>query len=209
VAGRTAAKVAAVASAIQQHSGNATAVVADTTDEAAMIALFETAEAIGPVELAIFNAGNNMPGDFLTMDAGYFEQCWRIACFGGFLFSREALRAMAPRGMGTLLFTGASASLRGKPYFAAFTAAKAGLRALAQSLAREFAPKGIHVGHVVIDGAIDGDRINIGRPEVAAARGPGGLIGIPGIVDAYAWLFGQQASAWSHELDIRTAIEPF
>jgi len=209
VAGRTRSKVEAVAQAIRQSGGSATAIEADTTDEATVVALFAAAEAVGPVDLAVFNAGNNMPGDFLSMTTAYFEQCWRIACFGGFLFSREALRAMAPRGRGTLLFTGASASLRGKPFFSAFTAAKAGLRALAQSLAREFGPKGIHVAHVVIDGAVDGERIHLGRPEIAQLKGDQGLVDIEGIVDLYEFLYRQPPKAWSHEFDVRTAVEAF
>jgi len=209
VAGRTYAKVALVADAIRQSGGAATAIEADTTDENQVRELFKQAQAEGPVDLAIFNAGNNMPGDFLTMEAEFFERCWRIACFGGFLFSREALRSMVPTGTGTLLFTGASASLRGKPDFAAFTAAKAGVRALAQSLAREFGPKGIHVAHVVIDGAIDGDRIQIGRPAIAEARGHDGLVDLEGIVDLYEMLHRQPSRAWTHELDVRPAKEAF
>lgn len=150
-----------------------------------------------------------MPGDFLTMEPDFFETCWRIACFGGFLFSQQALRHMAPNEEGTLLFTGASASMRGKPFFSAFTAAKAGLRALGQSLAREFGPKGIHVAHVVIDGAVDGDRINKGRPEVAEALGKVGLVDIEGIVDVYEMLDKQPSRAWTHEIDVRTATENF
>jgi NAD(P)-dependent dehydrogenase (short-subunit alcohol dehydrogenase family) len=209
VAGRTLAKVEVVAQAIRNAGGLATAVEADTTDEQAVIALFAAAAAAGPVHLSIFNAGNNMPGDFLTMGAAYFEQCWRIACYGGFLFSREALRHMVPNGEGTLLFTGASASMRGKPNFAAFTSAKGGLRNLAQSLAREFGPKNIHVGHIVIDGAVDGDRIRIGRPEVAKLYGDARLVDIPGIVDAYEYMYRQPNRAWSHEIDIRSAVEEF
>lgn len=207
--GRTATKVDAVADDIRAQGGSAQGVEADTTDEQAIIKLFELAESIGPVHVAIFNAGNNMPGAFLDMEAEYFERCWRIACFGGFLFSREALKRMAARGAGTLLFTGASASMRGKPNFAAFTAAKAGLRALAQSVAREFGPRGIHVGHVVIDGAVDGDRIRKGRPEVAAARGEDGLVDIEGIVDIYEMMHRQPRRAWSHEIDVRTFAEAF
>ncbi len=209
IAGRTLAKVEAVAQTIRDQGGLATAIEADTTDEQAVIALFEAAKAIGPVSLSIFNAGNNMPGDFLTMEASYFERCWRIACFGGFLFSREALRAMVPNGEGTLLMTGASASMRGKPNFAAFSSAKGGLRNMMQSLAREFGPKGIHVAHVVIDGAVDGDRIRIGRPEVAKAYGEDRLVDIEGIVDVYQHLYQQPRRAWSLEVDVRSSVEEF
>lgn len=208
-AGRTKGKVDAVAQAIVDQGGKATGVETDATDEAAVVALIRQAEAIGPIDLAIYNAGNNMPGDFLEMEAGYFEKCWRICCMGGFLFSREALRVMAPRGQGTLLFTGASASMRGKPFFAAFTAAKAGLRALSQSLSREFQPQGIHVGHVVIDGGIDGDKLQKGRPEIAKAFGPERLISLDGIAGAYEYLYLQDRLAWTQELDLRAFKEPF
>lgn len=209
VAGRTAAKVEAVAAAIAAAGGKATPVTADATAEADVIALFDRAESIGPVEAAIYNAGNNMPGDLRTMEAEYFERCWRIGCFGGFLFGREAARRMTPRGRGTILFTGASASLRGKPNFAAFTAAKAGLRAFAQSMAREFQPMGIHVGHVVIDGGIAGDKIEKGYPAFAEMLGEDGLIGLEGIADLYEMLHKQPRTAWSHEVDVRTFKENF
>jgi len=209
VAGRSQDKLDAVASTIRSQGGRATPVVADTTEEAVVISLFDRAEAEAPVEVAIFNAGNAMPGDLRTMETGYFELCWRIACFGGFLFGREAARRMAPRGRGTLLFTGASASMRGRPNFAAFAAAKAGLRALAQSMAREFQPQGIHVGHVVIDGGIAGDKIEQGFPQFAEALGEDGLIGLEGIADIYQMLHRQPRNAWSHEVDVRTFKESF
>jgi NAD(P)-dependent dehydrogenase (short-subunit alcohol dehydrogenase family) len=188
VAGRTPAKIERVAEAIRVEGGAATAFAADTTEERDVIELFRSAESIAPIGLAIYNAGNNMPGDFLSMDAGFFERCWRVGCFGGFLFAREALRQMKPRGRGTLLFTGASASMRGRPGFAAFTAAKGGLRNLAQSLAREFGPQGVHVAHVVIDGGIAGDRILRGAPAFAAARGEEGLVDLEGIAAIYELL---------------------
>ncbi len=208
-AGRTLDNVERVAASIRGNGGVATAVATDTTDEEQVIELFRRAEAVGPVDLAVFNAGNNMPGDLLTMEASYFERCWRVGCFGGFLFGREAARVMKPRGRGTLLFTGASASLRGKPFFAAFTAAKGGLRNFAQSMAREFAPQGIHVGHVVIDGGIAGDRIEKGVPQFAEAMGPEGLIDLDGIASIYEMLYRQPRTAWSHEVDVRTFKESF
>lgn len=204
VAGRTAEKIEAVAEAIRSHGGAASAVVADATEEASVIELFEKSEATGPVDLAIYNAGNNMPGDFLEMEAGYFEKCWRIGCFGGFLFGREAARRMVPREHGTILFTGASAAWRGKPFFAAFTAAKAGLRALAQSMARDFGGRGIHVGHVVVDGAIDGEKIRDGLPDLVETWGEERLVDLEGIVDLYEMLYKQPRRAWSHEVDVRS-----
>jgi NAD(P)-dependent dehydrogenase (short-subunit alcohol dehydrogenase family) len=207
--GRTAEQIGRVAETIRQAGGAATPVRADATAEADVVALVRAAEAIGPIDVAVYNAGNNMPGDFLSMQADYFERCWRVGCFGGFLFAREVLRAMKPRGRGTLLFTGASASLRGKPFFAAFTAAKGALRNLAQSLAREFGPQGIHVAHVVIDGGIAGDRIIKGVPAFAEAKGEGGLVDLEGIADVYEHLVRQPRAAWSHEIDVRTHKEPF
>ena len=209
VGGRTGAKVEAVADAIRAAGGQATAQVADTTDEGAVTAFVEAAEREGPIDLAVFNAGNNMPGNPLEMEADYFEQCWRIGCLGGFLFGRETLRRMVPRGTGTLLLTGASASTRGKPNFAAFTAAKAGLRALGQSLAREFGPQGIHVAHVVVDGGIDGERLKTRAPDFAARMGEGGLIGLEGLAEAYRFLYRQPRSAWTQELDLRTHKEQY
>jgi len=209
VAGRTQAKVDAVAGAIEQQGGKATGIRCDTTEEVQVVDLINQAEAIGPIDLAIYNAGNNMPGDYLEMEASYFDQCYRVGLFGGFLFSREALRKMAPRGKGCLIFTGASASLRGKPWFAAFTAAKGGLRNLSQSLAREFQPRGIHVGHIVIDGGIYGEKIQTLVPDWYKEKGEEGLIDLQGIADAYLYLYRQNRNAWSHELDLRTHLEAF
>ena len=209
VAGRTRASVDAVAAAIEQEGGMATAITCDTTQEDQVIDLMNRAEEIGPIDLAIYNAGNNMPGDYLEMEASYFDQCYRVGLFGGFLFSREALRKMTPRGEGCLIFTGASAAMRGKPFFAAFTAAKGGLRNLAQSLARDFQPRGIHVGHVVLDGGIYGEKIETRVPQWYAEKGEEGLIGLQGIADAYLFLYQQPRNAWSQELDLRTHLEDF
>jgi NAD(P)-dependent dehydrogenase (short-subunit alcohol dehydrogenase family) len=209
VAGRTQAKLDTVVAAIASSGGDATAVVCDVTVEKQVVKLIDAAEAIAPMDLAIFNAGNNMPGSFLELEARHFEKCWQIACFGGFLFAREALRAMVGRQAGCLLFTGASASMRGRPGYAAFTAAKGGLRNLAQSLAREFQPQGVHVGHVVIDGGIYGEKIEQLVPEWYAEQGEEGLIGLQGIVDAYMHLYRQPRNAWTHELDLRTHKENF
>ena len=209
IAGRSADKLAAVQAAIRDAVGEATAVSCDATDEAQVTSLFERAEAIGPVDLAIYNAGNNMPGNYLDMTLEHFDTCYRVGLLGGFLFSREALRRMAPRGEGCLVFTGASASMRGKPGFAAFTAAKGGLRNLAQSLAREFQPQGIHVGHVVIDGGIYGEKIESRFPEFYEKLGEEGLIGLEGIAEAFMYLYRQPRNAWTHELDLRTHKENF
>lgn len=209
VAGRTRNAIEGTAAAIRESGGQASAIACDATSEGDVVSLVSAAAAKGPIEVAIYNAGNNMPGDFLSMDASDFEACWRVCCFGGFLFARESLRLMVPNARGTLIFTGASAALRGRPYFAAFTAAKGGLRNLAQSLAREFGPQGIHVGHVVIDGGLRGDRILKGHPEFASQRGEDGLIDLEGVADVYEMLWRQPRTAWTQELDLRTFKEPF
>jgi NAD(P)-dependent dehydrogenase (short-subunit alcohol dehydrogenase family) len=139
------------------------------------------------------------------MEAGYFEQSWRVVCFGGFLFGREAVRRMVPKGAGTLLFTGASASLRGRSGFGAFNSSKAGLRTLAQAMAKEYASDGIHVGHVVVDGAIGGEKIRKRFPDAAGREDR--LISIDGIVDSFVFLHKQPRRAWSFELDVRTSHE--
>lgn len=210
VAGRTLAKVSDVAQSIRAKGHDATPVECDATDEASVIKLFEAAEAAGPVALAIYNAGNNMPGGVEGMEASYFEKCWRVCAFGAFLFAREAAKAMSLRGEGSLIFTGASSSMRGRAGFAAFSSAKGALRNLAQSAAKELGPKGIHVGHVVIDGGIEGEKLKTMVPEYAAARGKEGrLINIEGIAEIYMMIHAQRRAAWSFEIDVRTHNEPW
>ena len=207
VAGRTRTQLDKVVGSIETNEGNATAVVADATDEARVIDLFERAEAAGRIDLAIYNAGNNTPGKIIDMEADYFERSWRVGCFGGFLFGREAVRRMVPHRRGALLFTGASASLRGRANFAAFNSAKGALRNLAQAMAKEYGPDYIHVGHVVIDGPIGGDKIIKGFPEYANRLGEEGLINLEAIVDAFQYLYKQPRTGWSFEVDVRTSQE--
>lgn len=204
MAGRSADALKAVAEKIGH---GATAVPTDTTDEVQVQALFDAAAAAeGELALAIYNAGNNTPGRIIDMEASYFERAWRVGTFGGFLFGREAVRRMQGKG-GTLLFTGASASLRGRPNFGAFNASKGALRNLAQAMAKEYAKDGIHVGHVVIDGPIGGEKIKKGFPQYAEKLGEAGMISIQGIVDAYEYLYDQPRNAWSFEVDVRTSLE--
>jgi NAD(P)-dependent dehydrogenase (short-subunit alcohol dehydrogenase family) len=203
VAGRTKSAVDAVANNIASSGGQGFPFVADATEEADIVALFDRAGA--ELELAIYNAGNNTPGRVAEMDADYFERSWRVACFGGFLFGREAVRRMLPNKAGTILFTGASASLRGRIGYGAFNSAKAGLRALAQAMAKECASDGIHVGHVIVDGAIGGDKIFSRFPDAAGREDT--LVSIEGIVDAFAFLHRQPPRAWSFEVDVRTSKE--
>ncbi len=205
VAGRTPAKIEAVADSVRRAGGEATAIAADATSEADVQALF--AAAGSEVDLAIYNAGNNSPGRIIDMEADYFEQSWRVCCFGGFLFGREALRLMVPQGGGTLLFTGASASLRGRARFGAFNSSKGALRNMAQAMAKEYGADGVHVGHVVVDGPIGGDKIIKGFPEYAEKLGEAGMISIDGIVDGFVYLYRQPPRAWTFEIDVRTALE--
>ena len=204
--GRTQSKLEKVVQRIESEGGSAEAFVADSTDEAATEALFDKAGS--ELELAIYNTGNNTPGRISDMTAEYFEQSWRVCCLGGFLFGREAIRRWKAAGLtGTLLFTGASASLRGRANFGAFNSSKGALRNLAQAMAKEYASDGIHVGHVVVDGPIGGEKIIKGIPEYAEKLGQEGMIDLKGITDAFSFLFHQPKNAWTFELDVRTSKE--
>lgn len=207
VAGRTHANVTEVAAHIQEQGHNATGVATDARDPDSIAALFDLATAgENELSLAIYNVGNNTPGRIVDMDPGYFEASWRTCCFGGFLFAREAVNRMLPGG-GTLLFTGASASMRGRANFGAFNSGKGALRLMAQALAKECGPDGVHIGHVVIDGPIGGDKIIKGIPQYAEQIGEEGLIDLQGIVDAYEYMYDQPRRAWTFEVDVRTSIE--
>ena len=205
IAGRTRETLDGVVKVIQGAGGSAEAVLADSTSEADTVALFDRAGS--ELDLAIYNTGNNTPGRIIDMEADYFENSWRVSCFGGFLLGREAVRRMVPHGRGTVLFTGASASLRGRANFGAFNSSKGALRNFAQALAKEYGPEGIHVGHVVIDGPIGGDKIMQGFPEYAEKLGDQGMISLEGIVDSFVFLYRQPRRAWSFEVDVRTSIE--
>lgn len=213
VAGRTAEKVEALVAAIVASGGSAEAALTDATNEADVIALFDRAMKPGggndPADLVVFNAGNNAVLDFRKLSAAQFEDFWRVGCFAGFLVGREAARRLVPLGRGTVIFTGASGSLRGKANFAHFAAAKAGLRMISQSMAREFGPLGIHVAHVLIDGGIDGDRLRSAIPAMVERLGPDGMLGVDAIADNYWHLHRQPRSAWTQELDLRPYKENY
>lgn len=209
VAGRTAQSLDLVVKQIRSVGDTATAIVADATKESDVLSLFDrVCTADGSLDVAVYNVGNNTPGAFAELEADYFEQAWRVCCFGGFLFGRETARRMLPKG-GTLLFTGASASLRGRAGFAAFNSAKAALRNMAQAMAKELGPKGLHVAHVVVDGGIDGDNMRTRRPELVKQIGEERLIDLNGLADAYWFLHQPPPRAWSFELDMRSKIEPW
>ena len=206
VAGRTPAKVEQVVRTIVAAGGRAEAVATDVTAEKDVVALFDRAMAAdgsGPADLVVFNAGNNNPHDFRTLSASAFEDSWRVGCFGGFLVGREAARRLAPLGRGTVIFTGASGSLRGRPSFASFAAAKAGLRAVAQAMAREFGPQGLHVAHVVIDGGIRSPQ-RTNPPDK-----PDSFLDPDAIAQSYLDLLRQHRSAWAWEIELRPWLEKF
>jgi len=178
----------------------------DARSEEETAGLFDRIEAeIGPLEVVVFNIGANVRFNIRDTTARVFTKVWEMACFAGFLAGREAARVMGPRARGSILFTGATASMRGREGFAAFAAAKAGLRMLAQSLARELGPEGIHVAHVVCDGAIDGvfTRSRVDEAEVAQLLAEDLILKPEDIAQTFVWLHNQPRSAWSHEVDLR------
>ncbi len=194
------------------RDGNGRALVcpADVRDEATVEALFDQVEsAHGPIAAAVFNTGAQYRQNFLDIPADLFEKVWRLGCYAGFLVGRAAARRMVPRGEGSILFTGATASIRGAAEFAGFAASKSGLRAMAQSMAREFGPQGIHVAHVVVDGLIDSPVIRERFADVIAALPEDGALSPEAIGQAYVDLHHQNRSAWSFEIDLRPWSEKF
>jgi NAD(P)-dependent dehydrogenase (short-subunit alcohol dehydrogenase family) len=182
---------------------------ADLRNEDEVIALFDRLEARAPVEVAIFNAGANFRASILDTPAEMFEKVWRLGCYAGFLFGREAARRMAPRGKGSILFTGATASVRGAAQFAAFAAAKGGLRQVAQSMARELGARNIHVAHVVIDGMIDNRRTRERMAERVKELPADGMLATDAIAELFWQLHAQPRSAWTFEADLRPWAEKF
>jgi len=204
IVGRNSEKLETAEASLREISGEVRVVVGDVTDEGLISHVVSTADtADAPLEAAIFNAGGNTMKGYLDMDGAFLESMWRVNALAGLYFSQAAIRAMLPRAKGTIIFTGATASLRGKAGFGGFASSKAALRMLAQSCAREFSPQGLHVAHVVIDGAVDGDRINTFLPKLKEARGDAGLLDPDAIAEVYWDVHRQQRSAWTHEVDLR------
>ena len=197
-----------LASAIRDAGGEAHPFGVDARQEDQMVGLFEKVEAeIAPVEVCVFNIGANVRFPIAETTSRVFLKVWEMACFSGFLAGRESARVMTPRGRGTVIFTGATASVRGREGFAAFAAAKHGLRAVAQSMARELGPKGVHVAHTIIDGAIDTAWIAENFPERYAMKAQDGILNPEHIAEAYWTLHAQPRDAWTHELDLRPWME--
>jgi NAD(P)-dependent dehydrogenase (short-subunit alcohol dehydrogenase family) len=176
----------------------------DARDERAVEDLFAGIEAdIGEIEVVVFNVGANVPMTILDTDSRKFTKIWEMACFAGFLCGREAARYMTTHGSGTIIFTGATASVRGAAGFGAFASAKHGLRALAQSMARELGPENIHVAHIVIDGGVDTAWIRENFPDYEARKANDGIVNPADLADNYVMLYDQPRNAWTFELDIR------
>jgi NAD(P)-dependent dehydrogenase (short-subunit alcohol dehydrogenase family) len=211
IAGRSDDKLQAIAEKIRQKGGSATPVVADATSELEVARLFNKIQSDGyRIDIAAYNVDSNIPSPLLETDTETFTTLWRQNCLGAFFFGKEAVKAMkAQHNKGTLFFTGATASLRAKPPFTAFASAKAGLRAIAQGMAREFGPQGIHVVHTIIDGVIDGERARKQFPDYVKAKGKEGLLQLDAIAETYWAIHKQHPSAWTHELDLRPFKEPF
>jgi len=207
---RTADKLQPLVERIRAEGGEAHAFGSDARDEAATVALVQGIERdIAPIEVAVFNVGGNVRFPVVETTERVYRKVWEMGALAGFLMGREAARAMLPRGRGTILFTGATASLRGGSGFCAFAGAKHALRALAQSMARELGPQGLHIAHVVIDGAIDTAFIAQMFPGRYALKDRDGILDPEHIAEAYWQIHRQPRSAWTHEMDLRPWMETF
>ena len=206
VAGRTSSSLDNVVNTILNDGNKAIPIVVDATDENQIKNMIKD---IGPgLDFAVYNVGNSRPGKIVEMDANYFRESWESGCFGGFLFAKEVIKTfLLEKTAGTLIFTGASASLRGKSNFGAFNSAKGALRNLAQALAKEYAENSIHVSHVIVDGGLAGERIKQRLSDFEERVKEGKLINIENVTDAYMFLYNQSKDAWTFELDVRTSQE--
>jgi short-subunit dehydrogenase len=205
---RTAEKLTPLVEEINNAGGRAQGFASDARKEEEVIKLVDDIErTIAPIEVMVFNIGANVPCSILDETARKYFKIWEMACFSGFLVGREVAKRMVTRERGTIIFTGATAGLRGSANFAAFAGAKHALRALAQSMARELGPRNIHVAHVVVDGAIDTAFIRDNAPERYALKDQDGILNPDHIADNYWHLHTQPRDAWTHELDLRPWIE--
>jgi NAD(P)-dependent dehydrogenase (short-subunit alcohol dehydrogenase family) len=195
---------------IRNMGGTAHPVALDARDEAQVIAACaEIEQNIGPLEVVVYNAAIGARRPIAELSADTFRAVWETDCLAAFLVGREAARHMSPRGEGSIFFTGATSALRGRAGFAAFAAAKHGARALAQSMARELGPAGIHVAHVIVDGPIDGEFVRNTFPQLVADRPADGILNPDDIAANYLMLHRQPRSAWTFELDLRPWVEPW
>jgi NAD(P)-dependent dehydrogenase (short-subunit alcohol dehydrogenase family) len=207
---RTADKLEPLVAAIRAEGGEAHGFASDARKEVDVETLVAHIEReIAPIEVAVFNIGANVRFGIAETTERVYRKVWEMAALAGFLMGREVAKAMLPRGRGTILFTGATASVRGSAGFAAFAGAKHALRALAQSMARELGPRGIHVAHVVVDAAIDTAFIRDNFPERYALKDQDGIVDPAHIAETYWMLHAQPRDAWTHELDLRPWLEKF
>jgi NAD(P)-dependent dehydrogenase (short-subunit alcohol dehydrogenase family) len=211
IAGRNQEKLVSAAESITAVAKNSSVLleVGDVTNAVDVARFVASAEALAPLQVAVQNAGGNRPSPFLRVAPEVFEEHWRAHAFAGFLLAQAVLPNMLGRKSGTILFTGATGSLRGSANFSPFAAAKAALRMVAQSLAREFGPQGIHVAHVIVDGVIGGDRALTNFPGIKERFGEDGMLDPDEIAAMYLVLHRQHRSAWTHELDVRPWSEKF
>ena len=195
---------------IKQDGGWAQGFTVDARDEDAIKKLFkEVEEEVAPIDVVIFNPGANVFFPIEETTARVYRKVWEMATFAGFLTGREATKYMKPRGHGSILFTGATASIRGGAGFSAFAGAKFALRALSQSMARELGPQGIHVAHIIIDGAIDTPWIKENFPDTYALKEKDGILSPEKIAETYWNVHLQDRTAWTQELDLRPYMEKF
>ncbi|WP_180066544.1 SDR family oxidoreductase [Acinetobacter sp. YH12129] len=205
---RNADKLKPLIAEIQAQGGTAFGFGSDARKEEKVIELIEHIESnIGPIEVMVFNIGANVPCSILEETARKYFKIWEMACFSAFLTGREVAKRMVSRESGTIIFTGATAGVRGAAGFAAFAGAKHALRALAQSMARELGPRNIHVAHVVVDGAIDTDFIKDTFPDLYVKKAQDGILNPVHIAENYWHLSQQPRDAWTHELDLRPWME--
>ena len=198
--------VAGVREEIEGGGGTALSVSADATDPDSVAAAFERVRGeLGDPEVFVYNAGAFQMGGILDLSPEEFDACFKANCAGAFYAAQQVLPAMVEAGRGTILLTGATAALRGSARFSALAVGKFGLRALAQSMAREFGPQGIHVSHVVIDGQIDTPRMR----EVSPGREAHTMLSPDAIAETYWQIHSQDTSAWTLELDLRPSVESF
>ena len=205
---RNADKLQPLIDEIRSAGGQAHGFASDARKEDEVIKLVDDIERdIAPIEVMVFNIGANVPCSILDETARKYFKIWEMACFSGFLAGREVAKRMIAREHGTIIFTGATAGMRGSANFAAFAGAKHALRALAQSMARELGPKNIHVAHVVVDGAIDTEFIRSNFPDRYALKSQDGILDPDHIAENYWYLHTQPRDAWTHELDLRPWME--
>ena len=201
---RTEEKIKKLTDEINNSGGKAFGFSCDARKEEETISLFERIEQdIGEIDVMVFNVGANVPMSILDTSSRKFFKIWEMACYAGFLNGREAAKYMVKRNKGTIIFTGATASMRGGANFAAFASAKNGLRALAQSMARELGPQNIHVAHVIIDAAVDTEWIKSIHPEYDKKIKTDGIVNPGHLAENYLYLYDQPRDAWTFELDLR------